>query len=287
MSIDSKNGKIPVISIKEFKEDQTAGNHELLYNLIQGENHIEKPHSHDFFIIVLFDQAKGFHDIDFINYKIANKQVHLLFPGQVHKWTIEKNSNGYQLMINKVFFEHIASHFRFSITNYINHPVITVSDKTYQLLKYEFDRIKEEIEAGYSLQEIIYARVALIAVIVSKEAEMAFCETKVYLSNPRLSLFNQLIDIHYKEEKSVAYYASRLNISPNYLNILCKKYLNISANQIIQERVVLEAKRLLQSTDLSIKEIAYELGFIDHAYFSNFFKKQTGTSPTKFKEKEA
>ncbi|MCH5685442.1 helix-turn-helix domain-containing protein [Niabella sp. W65] len=54
---------------------------------------------------------------------------------------------------------------------------------------------------------------------------------------------------------------------------------------MIQQRVLLEAKRLLQSTDLSIKEIAFELGFVDHAYFSNFFKSHTGATPTEFKEK--
>lgn len=283
--LENDKNKFPIIGISEFTEQQTAGNDKLIYNIIEGEKHIDKPHKHDFFIIVLFAHAKGNHIIDFINYPIANKEIHLLFPGQVHKWDIEANSQGYQLMIDKVFFEHFLTYFRFSITNYMSHPVFPLNNSAYRLLKYEFDEIKNEMLTENPLQEIIYARASVIAAIISKKAEKYFQSTKIHQTNPKLSDFSKLIDIHYKDEKSVVFYASLLNISSNYLNILCKKNLQISATRLIQERVILEAKRLLQSTELTIKEIAYDLGFVDHAYFSNFFKNQTGITPTQFREK--
>ncbi|WP_232516389.1 helix-turn-helix domain-containing protein [Chitinophaga caeni] len=61
--------------------------------------------------------------------------------------------------------------------------------------------------------------------------------------------------------------------------------MNVPATHMIQNRILLEAKRLLQASECSIKEIAYELGFNDLAYFSNFFKTQTGYSPRQFKER--
>ncbi|WEK21622.1 MAG: helix-turn-helix domain-containing protein [Candidatus Pedobacter colombiensis] len=283
MSVNDEKMYVPVIGIQEFRKGQTAGRKELLYNELHGERHIDKPHKHDFFIIVLFDSAKGVHNIDFQDYAIGNKQVHVLFPDQVHKWDIEPDTTGYQLMIDRGFFERFAPYFRFSFTNYINHPVIPLTDNSFNLLKYEFDAIKDELEAEHSLQDIISARAAVIAAIVSKAAEGIFTEAKVFQSNPRLAKFNLLIDQFFKEERLVAFYASKLNISANYLNILCKKNLNVSATQLIQQRVLLEAKRMLQSTDLSIKEIAFELGFVDHAYFSNFFKSQTEITPTEFR----
>jgi len=285
MTINSKNKNIPVIGLNEFIEQKTAGNNDLLYNLIQGEKHIDKPHKHDFFIIILFDEAQGYHNIDFIDYQIENKQVHVLFPGQVHKWHIKPLSKGYQLMINHVFFEHFSPYLRFSITNYINHPVIALSNNSFDLLKYEFDCIKNEIESNNSLQDVIYARTSVIAAIISKEAENKFKDAKVYQSNPRLAKFNELIDLHFKEEKQIGFYAEKLHISSNYLNILCKKNLDVSATHLIQKRLILEAKRMLQSTELTIKEIAFDLGFVDHAYFSNFFKNQTKLSPTQFRER--
>lgn len=283
MSLNTENKFVPVIGIQEFRKGQTAGSKELLYNELHGERHIHKPHKHDFFIIVLFDQASGVHNIDFRDYAIGNRQVHILFPGQVHKWSIEPGTTGYQLMIDKVFFERFSTYFRFSFANYINHPVIPLSGNDFNLLKYEFDAIKAELEAEHSLQDLISARAAVIATIVSKAAEIIFTDTKVFLSQPRLAQFNMLIDRFFREEKRVVFYAERLNISANYLNILCRKNLNVSATGLIQQRVLLEAKRLLLGTELSIKEIAFELGFIDHAYFSNFFKAQTGITPTELK----
>ncbi len=286
MATSSDESKyVPVIGIQEFRKSQLTGRDELLFNELHGERHIDKPHKHDFFIIILFDSARGVHTIDFRDYLIADKQIHILFPGQVHRWDIEPETIGYQLMIDRVFFERFAPYFRFSFTNYINHPVIPLTDTSFNLLKYEFDAIKDELHTDNSLKDLISARATVIAAIVSKEAENLFADVKVYQSNPRLAKFNMLIERHFKEEKLVAFYSSKLHISANYLNILCKKHLGISATQLIQQRVLLEAKRLLQSTDISIKEIAFELGFVDQAYFSNFFKSQTKATPTAFRER--
>ncbi len=280
-----KENDITVIRIQEFRKGQLAGNEELLFNELHGERHIDKPHKHDFFIIILFEQGSGIHTIDSIDYPIGNQEVHVLFPGQLHKWTIKEGTLGYQLMIERTFFEQFAPYFRFSFTNYQNHPVIRISYHTFSLLMYEFNAIKEELEEEHSLANLIHARAAVIAAIVSKAAELIFTEFKVYQSNPRLAKFNMLIDEFYKEYKSVAFYAEKLHISANYLNILCRKYLKISATHLIQQRVYTEAKRLLQTSNLSIKEIAFELGFVDHAYFSNFFKVQAGVTPTVFRKK--
>lgn len=284
MNENQEQKYVPIIGIQEFRKEQTAGRKEVVYNELLGEKHIEKPHKHDFFIIILFDHAKGTHSIDFQDYPIKDRQIHVLFPDQVHKWYIEPDSTGYQLMIDKIFFERFAPYFRFSFTNYINHPVISLTENVFKLLKYEFEAIKDELQTVHSLQDIISARAAVIAAIVSKVAEDIFTDVKVFQSNPRLAKFNLLIDQFFKEEKLVAFYAAKLNISANYLNILCKKKLKVSATQLIQQRILLEAKRMLQSTDLSIKEIAFELGFVDHAYFSNFFKSQTKFTPTEFRD---
>ena len=93
-----------------------------------------------------------------------------------------------------------------------------------------------------------------------------------------------MIDRFFNEESSVHFYADKLNITPNYLNILSQRYLKIPASDVIKQRTILEAKRLLTSTDLSIKEIAYMLGFNDNTYFSKVFKKYVGKTPGDFKE---
>ncbi|MDH1601516.1 helix-turn-helix transcriptional regulator [Empedobacter sp. GD03739] len=283
MQNSENQDSVPIISIQSFRKGQLAGRDELLFNELHGERHIDKPHKHDFFVIILFDKASGTHNIDSKDYPIDDKEIHILFPGQMHKWQINDGTIGYQLMTERSFFEQFAPYFRFSFTNYQNHPVIKLSDEAFSKLMYEFNAIKEELKSENSLVHLINARAAVIAAIVSKEAEQIFTEFKVYQSNPRLAKFNMLIDEFYKEEKSVVFYAEKLHISANYLNILCKKHLKVSATQLIQQRIIIEAKRLLKSGDLSIKEIAFELGFTDHAYFSNFFKAQTDLTPSEFR----
>jgi len=95
--------------------------------------------------------------------------------------------------------------------------------------------------------------------------------------------FNLLVEAHFRTQHAVSYYAERLNKSPKTLSNLFALYGNRSPSQIIQERILIEAKRLLSYTGKSAKEIAYDLGFEDAAYFSAYFKKYTDLSPLEFR----
>jgi AraC family transcriptional regulator, transcriptional activator of pobA len=95
--------------------------------------------------------------------------------------------------------------------------------------------------------------------------------------------FNLLVEAHFRSEHAVSYYAQRLNKSPKTLSNLFALYNAQSPSQIIQERILIEAKRLLSYSDKSAKEITYELGFEDAAYFSAYFKKHTNQSPLEFR----
>lgn len=274
---------IPTISIQKFRADQVAGRDEIIFNEIIGERIIEKLHAHDFFIIILFIHAKGTHDINNQSYSIGDNEVHVLFPGQMHKWHLKEGTKAYQLMIERQFFEQFSSFFRFSFTNYQNNPIIKLNKDSYSKLKYEFISIKKELKKQKASIHLISARAAVIAAIVSEQVEDIFDEFKVYQTNERLAQYNLLIDLFFTQNKTVGFYAKKLNISANYLNILCKKDLKVSAIQLIQQRVIVEAKKLITNNKSTLKEITFELGFTDTAYFSNYFKKHTGMSPSQFR----
>lgn len=272
----------PVLGIQEFSDNQLQGCH-LLFNELHGERSIDEPHKHDFFIINLFEHGKGSHTIDFTEYEVGNSQIHLVFPDQVHQWVIEKETVGYQLMISRGWFESFLPSLRFSASYYQNHPVIHLSKETFQTFLYEFQAIRKEISETNVFWEVIQKRSELIGLLVSKSVEGTFKDFEMYHSNPIISKFLQLIDEHFRTERSVSFYAEKLNISANYLNIVCKKNLNSSASSLIQDRILLEAKRLLKVSEMSVKDIVYDLGFYDHASFSKFFKAQTGMTPSQFK----
>jgi len=273
--------KIPILDITEFSSKNSESN--LLYHEIKGKRLIEKAHKHDFFLFMLFVQGSGTHTIDFVDYEVAAAQLHILFPEQIHKWELREETHAHQVMISRNMFETLVNSLRFSLTLYQNYPVISLSKETLNKILYEFQQIKSEFGKPLIFSEIINARVKLIALMISEEAEMIFNNQTVYKTKPILFKYRSLVDTHCKSEKLVSFYANQLNISANYLNILCKKYFHVSATALIHERLILEIKRMLLTTNKPIKAIASELGFYDIAYFSKFFKKYTQTTPKAFR----
>ncbi len=273
----------PVLNIREFSENRSQGCN-LLFHELHGERSIDKPHKHDFFVIILFERGKGIHTIDFLEHRIEKHQVHLLFPGQVHGWKIAKGTIGYQLMISREWFEAFLPSLRFSPAWYQNHPVIGVPEEIHQSLLYEFRAIQNELAKKSIFWELIQARSKLVGLLISSAVENAFSDIDMYHANPVVAKFILLIDQHFKKEHSVSFYADKLHISANYLNIVCRKNLRVSASSLIRDRILLEAKRLLKVSGMPVKDIVYELGFYDHASFSKFFKTQTEMAPSQFKE---
>ena len=95
--------------------------------------------------------------------------------------------------------------------------------------------------------------------------------------------FTRLIDRHYKNIKFPKDYAAMLNMTSNHLNSLCMTLVGKTAGELIRERLVLEAKRLLVNAKISSAEIAFQLGFESSSYFTQFFKKNTGLTPNSFR----
>jgi AraC-like DNA-binding protein len=96
--------------------------------------------------------------------------------------------------------------------------------------------------------------------------------------------FKLWIEQNYQSQKNVSSYAEMLNMNPSCLNEVAKRTTGITAGELIRNRVIDETKKLLYSSSMSGKEIAFQLGFDDPAYFSRFFRKYTGTTLKEFRE---
>ncbi len=124
-----------------------------------------------------------------------------------------------------------------------------------------------------------------LIIIITRLAKQQY-HTDQALTDDKLDVlrkYNLMVENHYRKEHTVHFYAGQLNKSPKTLANYFARYNHKSPLSVIQDRIILEAKRLLMYTDKSAKEIAYDLGFDDAAYFSNFFKKQTTYSPSDFR----
>ena len=165
-------------------------------------------------------------------------------------------------------------------------PIITIPEDQ----KSKFNRLYEVFIDEFStpdkiqgdMLQMLLKRLIIICTRLAKEQLIT-----QKLDNEQIDIvrkFNVLVDTHYKTKRKVKDYADLLFKSPKTLSNLFSLYHQKSPQQIILDRLTLEAKRLIRFTDLQNQEIAYELGFNDPAHFSRFFKKMTNFSPTQYRE---
>lgn len=236
---------------------------------------IEWPHRHNFYSIVWFTKSKGINVIDFEEHEIKHNRIFLMQPKQVHNWSYSKNSKGYIIVFDKHLIKQLSSDFP-------EVPYFDLLASSTQILKPLLDNLIKESEIADELsEEIIIQGISYILLQLKRLTNRSF---QSHGMKPELIInFSKLVLENISENHSVAWYASTLNSTVNKLNNICKEYYEQNPKTIILEKKVTEAKRLLYFSNLSVKEIAFRLGFEDSSYFSRIFKQKTNLSPTEFK----
>ncbi len=165
-------------------------------------------------------------------------------------------------------------------------PIITIPEKQLRKFNLLYEVFVEEFSTPDNIQggmlQMLLKRLIIMSTRLAKE-QLIVKE----LNNDQIDTirkFNYLVDIHYKTKRKVSDYAEMLFKSPKTLSNLFSIYNQRSPQQIILERLTLEAKRLIHFTDKQNQEIAFDLGFNDPAHFSRFFKKMTKKTPSEYRE---
>ncbi|MCQ6957044.1 helix-turn-helix domain-containing protein [Mucilaginibacter aquariorum] len=164
-------------------------------------------------------------------------------------------------------------------------PVVQLSDKESVIFEMFLDNMRDEFSQEKPSETVLQAYLQLFLAKSSsiKLSSMAEVSTKVEMDE-MMEKFRALLDKNFLNLHKPSEYASLLAMTPDNLNKRSTRYFKKTPSQLIQERLVLEAKKQLHLTRQSIKEIAYNLRFQDEFYFSRFFKKITKVSPQAFRE---
>ena len=246
---------------------------------VVNDRHVEVSFSHRHFFYAIYweHEESGKHIIDFEEYEIKSNRIFFIRPEQVH-------------------FLHEEGRMKYSALQFTEDfmtPYLATIQKGMAVFK---DIVQEEKERIAILFNQIYAEsVSCLpnscAIIQSEintlllELERISLPTFNVSTMPELlNKYKDMIDKNFMRERQVQSYAAQLGISSNYLNVLTRKHLGKSALNMINDRVMLEIKRLLLRTDYDISEIAYKLGFNELSYFSRFFKRNTGMTPIEFRQ---
>lgn len=239
-------------------------------------------HRHDFYEVLWFTNVKPkqVHYIDFVKYPIMPNQLFLLLPDQIHNID-KKDKVGYMFAISKEFFERLIAVDIFKLFYHTLNFSVCVSDEMLPvfLKLMELIAIEDQGAKRPSILESYLRSWFLHCIELQKEVVV---EDNI---DSRMNSLIAYVEENFKEQRSASFYADALSLSAKRLNELTKESFGKTISQLVNDRLILEAKREISSCDKSIKEISYELGFSEPAYFTRFFGKQTGNSPEDFRKK--
>ena len=286
-------------TVKIYK-DVNASNGNISFGISRMEDiyvkrngRVDEPHRHNYYTVLIVKQAKGQHKIDFNSYDLNQQQVFFVAPGQVHQVIEEEKSFGYAMTFSNQFLveNSIPLSFIESLNlfqNYGQSPPLTPAKEQFETIEGYADRIFNLFNRDNNMKSLsIGSFLKLLLIECNNICSINPIESDVDTSGDNLiRAFKKSVNKNYKKEHSTTFYANELHITPDHLNRTVKAKMGKTAKDYIQARIITEAKRLLYFTELTNKEIAYELGFNEPANFSAFFKKHTQLSPSHFKKKE-
>ncbi len=237
------------------------------------------PHKHDFFQIVVIAAGKGWHEVDFTRHKLARGQVYILKPGQVHTWQLSKDTRGFVIEFTQESLPHfLTGHFLTTLRQLPDcvQPK-TVSTEFLHMMQKEFEDKPAYFQ--FSLQN--YLRIFLVQLMRENLGKEGLPEPQASLTDA----FLDLVEKYFREEHRLQFYADRLKVSAKTLSAQVQRALGKPAKEILLERCLLEARRLLAFTDMPVAQISYDLGFEDPNYFSRFLKTYGGLTALDFRKR--
>lgn len=230
--------------------------------------------------------------VDFTVYLSTCHSLFFISPNQVMQLETTGEEAGYFIFYNRDFYciqihdEEVACD-GLLFNNSRNMPMTELADAEATFINYLIAQIEDEFEINESSQEeMIRTYLKQLLIKSTRLWKKQHLDKTVSEQKNDLELFRrfiQLIEKHYKVKHGVSEYADLLQMTPKTLTHKFKRLQLPQPNEVIKDRLVLEAKRLLVHTSLSSKEVAYDLGYEDPAYFSRLFQSKTGESPTGFR----
>jgi AraC-like DNA-binding protein len=249
------------------------------------------PHRAQFYHIIWIEKGKGTHFIDFTPVNFEENTLIFLPHNCVNKFDINGDYQGKIILFTDSFFCKNKHDIQF-----LNSSILY--SNLYEIAKIKVNPQSSDLAIFMNLMETEYQRTQdnaqyhilhnlLHIFLLQAEREMrkqGFEELKPSASLDYLLLFKDLLEQNFRKEKSVNKYASELSISEKQLHKATTTLVDKTPKQVIDERIILEAKRLLVHSSQSIKELAYDLGYDEPTNFIKYFRKHTNTTPSEFRE---
>lgn len=249
-----------------------------------------KPHYHGFFqMFLIHGEAHVMHD--FREYDAKGATLVFLSPGQVHTANPEPGLYGTTISFTQAFFDGAEPppsrlmDFPFFFPAEAQPWLSLKIPRDNQILE-SFAALKTDFDADLpGAEDVLRAMLRILFVQVNRVYAKARPQATPARADMLVRAFHLAVEKHFREFQNLPEYARLLDVSENHLNDVVREQTGSSAGEIIRRRRLLDAKRLLSHSDLTVSEIGYQLGFKDPSYFSRFFTRLANESPAAFRDK--
>ncbi|HUC82832.1 MAG TPA: helix-turn-helix transcriptional regulator [Flavisolibacter sp.] len=248
------------------------------------------PHKHNYFVLIWVKKGAGVQLVDLNRFELTDNTVYCITPGQVHLLKADENVDGCVISFTADFLSASDENYNLLYNSglfytYAESSLINVTPDMQEELEGVALKMQKEFENFFLLRaEILRGYLKIFLIYLTRQFNQSHKDAYPSRGVELTKHFFRLLEKNFITKKMVADYARELTVTPNYLNEIVKKVSGFPASDHIRQRVVLEAKRQAVYADVSMKEIAYALGFDDIAHFSKYFKKATGSNFTDFKK---
>lgn len=242
---------------------------------------------YDFYQLLYFTEVGGnlSYYLDFNEYILENDTIILVFPGQIDRLDVE-NKKGFLFAIdNEVFFDLTQRLNSDYLNGYILNTFLKPDEKTHIQLHKIIDLLQEEYAEKNRLTLMKIYMESFFFHVASLVATTNYSNSDIS-DNYIIPRLMRLIDKYFIREHTASFYAQRLDLTCKKLNQLSLKSTGKTIKQLLRERLILEIKKEIYLGEKSLKEITFNLGFSDPSYFTRFFKRNIGMTPTEFIERQ-
>jgi len=253
----------------------------------------------DYFSFLFVRDGSGNYTIDDLSFEVSPRSIYFTNPSNYRTFSWKKIEDIYLITFDEAFLKKyvgkdVFEEFPFLLTETISPKVVngafyTMADKLFQDIHHEF--LKRSIDRHKIISHLLAILLYRIKEYFWKDYDPIYEGNR---SSQIVKMFKQILEKHYRDFSSgkvetifrVQDYAEAQHLNANYLSNVIKSKTGKPIATWITDKTIAEAKSLLQNTGISIKEITYKLGFSETAHFSNYFKKNTGTSPVQYRKEQ-
>ncbi|MDE5527930.1 AraC family transcriptional regulator [Elizabethkingia meningoseptica] len=247
-------------------------------------------HQLSFYEVIFIEEGSGTFTLDENKILISPQTVIFTSPGQVRLWEIKETVKGYTLFFEKdflhLFFSDELFLYRFQYFHQYSHPTgMHIPEQSFGKCLELVHGIEQEFkllqnDSNHLIRSLLYQ---LLIILNRYYAGVHHVQGDTYV-HADFYRFRSLLEKKFMSDRSVEAYSKMLNVSPGFLNKICRQFTGLSALQMIHYKLVSEIKKQLYQNK-SAKEISYEYGFSDPSNFNRFFKKLTGITPQQYRKK--